>query len=79
VSVTVNHGNDPMPNTAQLVDCLKDAACDALKDFLESEMNSSAFELETEHLEEDILRLEEEKLRSDAGDAAGKLCGKLLD
>ena len=78
-AVTIAHGNNPLPSSAVLIDCLRDAACDALKDFLQTEMNSAAIMGEARGVEELLLKLEYEAAAAQgAGAAAGKICGKLF-
>ncbi len=77
--VTVKHGSDPTADPAQLVDCLRDAVCDALKDFIQTQMNSAAFMGEARNLEEDLVKFGYEQSASGAaGGAAEKICKKAL-
>jgi len=78
VDVTINHGNDPSPTTEALIACVKDAACDALKDFIATELNSAACAEEAESIKEMILKWETEQITGGAADAGGKLCEKAL-
>ncbi|HEY4301848.1 MAG TPA: hypothetical protein VGM73_13305 [Candidatus Didemnitutus sp.] len=78
-AVTINHGKDPSPDPAKLIDCLRDAVCDALKDFIQTEINSAAMVKERQNLEEVLDDFAAAQMSSQStGGAAGKACGKLL-
>jgi hypothetical protein len=74
VAVTINHGTDPSPSTAQVADCLIDAACDTLADLVSNEMGSTATLGESKSLEELILNLENQKIRGNLKSAGKDLC-----
>ncbi|HEY9154554.1 MAG TPA: hypothetical protein VIM69_05450, partial [Opitutaceae bacterium] len=78
IDVTINHGNDPSPDTQAFIACLKDAACDALKDFVATELNSVACFQETKEIEDMLLAWEEQQLIGNSADVAGKACQKVL-
>ncbi|HVU18679.1 MAG TPA: hypothetical protein VHD32_17375 [Candidatus Didemnitutus sp.] len=78
-AVTINHGSDPSPDKDKLIDCLKDAVCDALKDFVQTEINSAAIASEHKNLEEILNEFAGEQLaKQGAGGGIGASCGKLL-
>jgi hypothetical protein len=78
VDVTVNHGDNPMPGGEAVVTCLRNAACDALKDFITNELNSAAVYQEAKTLEELIGRWVEQKAISKAGGAGEEACQQAL-
>ena len=79
VTASIAHGNNPMPDTSGLIDCLRDAVCDALKDFIQTEVNSAAILGEVEGLKQVLAQFAIAQGSSQVtGYGTGKICGKLL-
>ena len=79
VTASIAHGNNPMPDTSGLIDCLRDAVCDALKDFIQTEVNSAAILGEVEGLKQVLAQFAiAQGAAGGSGYATGKICNKLL-
>ena len=88
VDATLNHGGvgeSPMPDADQLVDCVIDAACEAIQDLMDSQINAAVAGFEIEKYYEFIMaRLADQKNADGSprfvtpSDALNKACKSAL-